>query len=340
MFLLRDAQKHDLPELVELARILNTVNLPNDEERLRDILEGSLRAFAAKGKPLEREYLFVLEDMRREKLVGTSMIIAQHGTREAPHVYFDVYEKEHYSTTLDRHFRHQVLSIGYNFDGPTEIGGLVVHPTYRGLEKPGKQLSYVRFLYMAMHRDRFREEVLAELLPPLLPDGKSLLWEALGRKFTGLDYREADKLSRENKEFIQQLFPAGEIYATLLPERVQRVIGRVGPKTEGVRAMLEKVGFRYQDRIDPFDGGPHFACKTRDIRVIQGYRRARLSAERLEEPWEEWLVAVERPAARVRFRAVKTPCRMDGDLAQLPEEAWRALGADAGERLHAVPFSS
>jgi arginine N-succinyltransferase len=56
------------------------------------------------------------------------MIIAQHGTYEAPHIYFQVTESEHYSASLDKHFRHKVLSIGYNYEGPTEIGGLVVDP--------------------------------------------------------------------------------------------------------------------------------------------------------------------------------------------------------------------
>ena len=68
-------------------------------------------------------------------------------------------------------------------------------------------LSYVRFLFIGMHRDRFRDEVLSELLPPLEPDGTTALWEALGRQFTGLSYQEADRLSKDNKEFIQRAVP-------------------------------------------------------------------------------------------------------------------------------------
>jgi len=36
------------------------------------------------------------------------------------------------------------------------------------------------------------------------------------------------------------------------------VIGKVGAQTKGVEKMLRRVGFRYAERIDPFDGGPHF----------------------------------------------------------------------------------
>ena len=132
--------------------------------------------------PFEREYLFVLENTTSEAVVGTSLVIAQHGTKEAPHTYYEVSEREHVLGQLDRHFRHKVLSIAYNYAGPTEIGGLVVDPPYRsGPEKPGKQLSYVRFLFLAMHRALFRERVLAELMPPSCPTGAACCGRRWGR---------------------------------------------------------------------------------------------------------------------------------------------------------------
>ena len=72
--------------------------------------------------------MFVAADRDSGQVVGTSMIFPQHGSRKAPHVYFDVLEEERYSETLDRHFVHRVLRIGYNYKGLTEIGGLVVLP--------------------------------------------------------------------------------------------------------------------------------------------------------------------------------------------------------------------
>ena len=78
---------------------------------------------------------------------------------------------ERYSETLDKHFVHRMLRIGYNYNGPTEIGGLVLHPAYRRNPAAlGKWLSYVRFLYIGLHRASFRDEVLSELLPPLEAD--------------------------------------------------------------------------------------------------------------------------------------------------------------------------
>ncbi|MFL5293249.1 MAG: arginine N-succinyltransferase, partial [Myxococcales bacterium] len=276
-YVLRDVQKSDLHGLHRLAGELDTVNLPDDEKELGQAIDKSCRSFDGRIRnPFEREYLFVLEDVAREKVVGCSLIIAQHGTRDAPHIFFDVYEKEHYSQSVDRHFKHRVLSIGYNFDGPTEIGGLIVDPAYRQKEKPGKQLSYVRFLFVAMHPSRFRERILVELLPRLDEDRRSPLWESLGRKFTGLSYQEADRLSRENKEFIQQLFPPVDVYATLFPPGVRRHLGEVGPATEPVRHLLATIGFRYVSRIDPFDGGPHWEARLAEVSLVRDHRTARL----------------------------------------------------------------
>src|SRR5437764_239868 len=232
-----------------------------------------------------------------------------------------------------------------NCGGSTEGAGLVVDPKFRGQGKPGKQLSYVRFLYIAMHRPRFRDRILVELLPRLEEDGRSPLWEALGRKLTGLSYQDADRLSRENKEFIQQLFPPGEIYATLFSQKIQEAIGEVGPESGGARAMLTKIGFRYDERIDPFDGGPHFSAPTELIEPIRRFRRAKLARQRLPPTAvalppevEERLVSVERTQGRNRFRAVRATCAFRDAEVQLPGPAVEALEAEDGERLHTIPF--
>jgi arginine N-succinyltransferase len=340
MLLLRDVQKTDLASLGRLAAVLNTMNLPDDERALGALIDKSVRSFSGRVKsPKEREYLFVLEDLRHEKIIGTSMVIAQHGTRESPHIFFEVSEREHYSASIDQHMRHKVLSIAYNYEGPTEIGGLVVDPPYRSTpEKPGKQLSYVRFLFMAMHRRLFRERVLAELLPPLMPDGRSHLWESVGSRFTGLSYQEADLLSRRNKEFIKELFPSSDIYASLLPKKARQVLGEVGAETRGVQRMLERIGFKYVERIDPFDGGPHFEANLQDVTLVRRFRTARVHPEDLEAEGEDMLVGVSRDTGRNRFRAVRTQVRLDHKSAILPARVKEVLGLEPGAKISCVPF--
>ena len=252
MFLLRDIAPADLDGLQKAAVHLDSVNLPDDCPALAEIIERSRASFAGELPVAERCFVFVAAELadgdgaEPGEVVGTSMIFAQHGSRRAPHVFFDVLEEERYSDTLDRHFAHRVLRIGYNYKGLTEIGGLALRPEFRRHpERLGRSLAYVRFLYLARHRALFRDEVLSELMPPLEPDGTSLLWESLGRRFTGLTYQEADRLSQANKEFIRALFPQDPIYATLLPPHVQALIGEVGPETKGVEKLLREVGFAY-----------------------------------------------------------------------------------------------
>ena len=346
MFLLRDIAPADLDGLQKAAVHLDSVNLPDDRPALAEIIERSRASFAGELPVAERCFVFVaaqLEDghgVERGEVAGTSMIFAQHGSRRAPHVFFDVLEEERYSDTLDRHVAHRVLRIGYNYKGLTEIGGLALRPEFRGhRERLGRSLAYVRFLYLARHRPLFRDEVLSELMPPLEPDGTSLLWESLGRRFTGLSYQEADRLSQANKEFIRALFPQDPIYATLLPPHVQALIGEVGPETKGVEKLLREVGFAYAHRIDPFDGGPHFHAKTDDITLVKTARVAWV-AEAAHAPIDAggrrqaFLVARERPVVP-RFVAARVdlPSLTDDERIALPDDVRRALEVTAGDEV-------
>jgi arginine N-succinyltransferase len=344
MFLFRDIAPGDLDDVQRAAVHLDSVNLPDDRAALARIIARSRASFAEELPVADRCFVFVVTEGRDGPVLGTSMIFAQHGSRRAPHVFFDVLEEERYSETLDLHFSHRVLRIGYNYKGLTEIGGLVLRPELRGHpERLGRSLSSVRFLYLARHRTLFREEVLSELMPPLEPDGTSLLWEALGRKFTGLSYQEADRLSQTNKEFIRALFPQDPIYVTLLPAHVQELIGQVGPETRGVEKMLRAIGFSYASRIDPFDGGPHFHAPTDEIGLVRAAGAARVAAAPLPEPAPPRVVLVARdlPGPR-RFVAV----RVEAPLSAPPEvrialsdEVRRALDVVTGDEVAVLPVT-
>jgi arginine N-succinyltransferase len=328
-FEVRGALKSDEDQLLTVAQHLDTVNLPDDREEIRGILEHAVDSFTAHVKdPRRRQYVFVLVDTKKDKIVGTSMIIGQLGRRDAPYIYLDVIQEERVSATLDTHFNHTTLNVGYSYGGPTEIGGLVLSPDYRRVpERLGLFISYVRFLYIKAHRDLFRDEILAELLPPLEPDGTSHLWDALGRHFTGLSYAEADRLSKKNKEFIRGLFPEGTIYASLLPKQAQDVIGKVGVQTKGVEKMLRRIGFRYAERVDPFDGGPHFVAPTDEITLVERTHKVKVSRllAKKEHPKHRSLVGVDLAEAPY-FRSVLSDYVADDDGSG-------GLAADAAEHL-------
>ena len=84
-----------------------------------------------------------------------------------------------------------------------------------------------------------------------------------------LSYREADHLSRRQKEFIETLFPSYPIYVSLLSPEAQGVIGQVGEGSRPAAHLLSKLGFKFENRVDPFDGGPHFEMKTAALRPVE-----------------------------------------------------------------------
>src|SRR3989338_10021097 len=154
MFLLRAIEPNDLKQVLYLAKLLAAVNLSGQPEELQKQIQKSMAAFSGKTRNKgEADYIFCLEDLDSKRIIGTSMIMAQHGTKDVPHFYFQVLRLEKFSQTIHSGIVHQVLRLGYDMDGPTEVGGLVLHPAFRHAGKHlGKQLSWGRFLYIAMHR--------------------------------------------------------------------------------------------------------------------------------------------------------------------------------------------
>lgn len=274
MYLLRSASQSDLEGLFYLSGLMTFINLPHDKGELREILNISDRSF--KNPRLEKEkntYVFVLENTKTGEILGSSVIHGRHGEPNEPHYYFKVGREKKTCESLGKEFIHGTLKLGIDTHGYTEIGGLVLSPKSRGTgERLGKQLSFCRFLYMASRLDQFCEKTHSELMPPFDEKGRAPLWEAIGRRFLNMDYYDADKLSRKNTDFILSLFPSSNIYQTLLPREAREAIGKVGEATLPVKGMLEKIGFKYTNEVDPFDGGPHYRCLTNKIRPISDFK--------------------------------------------------------------------
>jgi arginine N-succinyltransferase len=269
-FIVRNIKEDDFEDLLSLAKQFNLLNLPAEPKILKKKIQTSLKSFAGKLEKDESEYLFVLEDTEASRVIGTSLILAKHGTPKYPHYFFQILEKKRQSSNLGVGFIHNVLRLGEDTNGPTEVGGLMLDRSYRRRpEKLGRILSLSRFLYMGILPQRFETEILCELSPPLTEEGRSEFWEALGRRFTGMSYTEADRLSQMHKGFIKSLFPEGDIYLCLLEASARVVVGDVAEETRGARHLLEKIGFKYRNEVDPFDGGPHYSSKLKDVTLIK-----------------------------------------------------------------------
>jgi arginine N-succinyltransferase len=314
------------------------INLPTDREMLKEKLAKSVASFTGVlDDKFAREYIFVMENPEDGSLIGTSMIIARHGNPNVPHMYFELKEIHKYSETIHTGFIHKVLRLKYEYDGPTEIGALVVDPNFRRHPgKLGRQLSYARFLFMKMRRRWFKNYVLCELMPPLTETGESILWEAVGRRFTNLSYPEADLLSRKNKEFVTSLFPKGDIYTCLLSGEVRDAIGKVGHDTEPVKHMLEKIGFRWREHIDPFDGGPHYWADTDKISLIQQTRKHPLSKEHQKRKNKQLVLAGCMEAGE--FRCVQTSHELYRGSVLFPKTTVEVIKVLAREQIYVMPM--
>jgi arginine N-succinyltransferase len=333
-FVIRSARPEDLNQLIDLAKQFNLLNLPGERKTLADKIERSVASFAGDLSKSEAEYLFLIEDVEERMIVGSSLILPKHGTDEVPHTFFKVLKKNHYSEDLGIGFIHQVLRFQMDTDGPTEIGGLLVDKSYRRRpERLGRQISFVRFNYIGMYPERFEERLLCELTPPLTDEGRSEFWEALGRRFTGLPYQEADALSQSHKEFIQSLFPEEDIYLCLLDTKARTVIGRVGESTKPAQHLLESIGFRYLEEVDPFDGGPHYGALVQEILPIKRGLNARVADWKDANFKQVGLVGFDRD----HYKCVQTPYEIRGDEIAMPLAAKRLLDVDNDEMVYVTP---
>jgi arginine N-succinyltransferase len=316
-FLIREARPADHRQLLALARELDSVNLPTESDKLREILTRSASSFRGRIRDRTRAvYVFCAEEIATRRIVAASMIIGKHGTPAAPHYYLEVDAEERYSHILRKLFRHPYLRLRYSMDGPTEIGGLIVTPAMRGHpERIGKLISWVRFLYFGRHLERFERKVVAEMLAPMLPNQGNVFWDNYGRRVTGLSFREADRLSTRDKEFIRALFPETPIYTFMLPAEVRDSLGAVGENTRGAVHLLEQAGMRYLNQIDPFDGGPYYGGIIADLEPVRTRRTiVAVGGAPSAEEQRSYLVAIEN---RDGFHAVRAEAELLQDADHL-----------------------
>lgn len=339
MFVIRQANLDDASTLLKFAKMVHSNNLPADPDILRAKLLRSRDSFAGKARsPLDREFIFAMEDTETGNLIGSSSIISCISSPGRPHLYFLVRKREHFSEDLATGHVHVTLQLGTDETGPTEIGGLILAPPYRGHKaKLGALLSLIRFHFIGLHRDWISERIIAEMMAPLTPDSRNTLWEYLGRRFINLEYAEADRFCRYSKEFITSLFPKGEIYASLLPPEARNLIGKVSPEAQPAKAMLESLGFRYIGHVDPFDGGPYLEARAADIPLVANTRRATLGEPARVCPIDGFVSC----DGSKGFRATRASFAEseDGRTVSLTGEIADLIGASPGDEIAVTPRS-
>lgn len=370
MYLIRRAKLTDAPTLLKLAKMVHFINLPPDKEIIQAKIIHSRNTFlrAAGGEDgYEPEavpesvnqsvkadksmgglgatthesdlFMFVLEDTESGQPLGSSQILAKMGGKGRPNVSFKLSQKQFFSKSLQTGTSHTVAELYLDESAPSEIGGLILQPSLRGHKKKlGLFLSLVRFHVMGLHRSRFAGRVLAEMMAPITPEGESLLWDFLGRRFVPLSYDEADRFCQYSREFITALLPREPIYLSLLPPAARSVVGEVHAETKSARKMLERLGFAYRGFVDPFDGGPHLDAQTDDIIPVQNTTQRTVSEPVTMGQCDADCI-VSSLASDGEFIAIHEKVKLVGDdRIAMPKAYMAALNIEPGDTVGVTPM--
>ena len=336
MIIVREVTTDDLDALWELIGRANTgmTSLNIDKSQLADRIERSHFAFRrTMEKPEGAPYVFVMQDLDSGSLIGTSCIFSKTGGFEPFYAYRLVTEVSH-SDLLQQSYDTRSLQLVKIHNGPTEIGSLFLLPEYRG-KGCGKLLSMSRFAYMAQKPKRFSSVTIAEMRGFLNEENRSPIWDAIGAHFFKMDFPRADSLSMIDKQFIEDLMPKYPIYLELLPEPAKSALGQVHNQTKAALAMLEAQGFRRNDMVDIFDGGPVVECPTAQILAIKNSRVVRLSSDCASDALTGGTVfqGAIVTANRSPFLAIQCDVHVKDDQAWIDDECRSVLGVHPGDSI-------
>jgi arginine N-succinyltransferase len=292
-FRVRAAAPRDLEALYEMAKLAGggLTNLPPDRCAIAEKLERSGAAFAASHFHNGTElYLFVLENATTREARGTAQLIARTG-QSAPFYSYRLATLTQHSKELDRTFRAEMLNLVTDLEGSSEVGGLFVHPAERAAGQ-GLLLARSRYLFIAMHRARFSDRILAELRGVVDKRGASPFWDGIAGRFFGMSFHEADYFNALNgHQFIADLMPKHPIYLAMLPESACRAIGVPHPSGRAAMRMLEAEGFAYEGYVDIFDGGPTLIARTDRVASVAAARKAEVTVGEPDQGGRKALVA-------------------------------------------------
>lgn len=355
MFLIRQSKLEDVATFLRLAKMVYFINLPPNEQIIAGKIEQSNLAFGrAAGKAREAKptkgrksasmyessdlFVFTMLDTDTRSVIGTSQIRAHQGGPGNPNWAMKITERTFRSEPLSYSSTHKVGKLFGDESGPTEIGGLIIQPSYRGNHlRPGRFLSFVRFHFIGLYRKFFADRILAEMMAPVSSEGENTFWDNFGRKFIPVKYAEADRFCQHNRRFIPELLPREEIYLSLFSLEVQNMVGEVAPETVPARRLLESMGFRYRGMIDPFDGGPHLDASTDQIELVKKTRSLPLLAPTNGRLGSHGIVSVLNKDAE--FRAIETECSIEKSGIRLSEEAMSVLEAAPGASIGFTPVA-
>lgn len=278
MIIVRPIQKDDLSALHRIAVESGHgfTSLPVNEQLLKQRITHTETSFAKTvTEPGGEGYLFVMEDTESGDIIGTSGIEAAVGLDDAFY-HYHLGKVIHSSRELNIYNTVETLSLCNDYTGASEICTLFLNESYRK-NNNGRFLSRFRFLFIAEHKERFSETIIAEMRGISDEQGRSPFWDWLEEHFFSMDFPTADYLTGIGKKvFIAELMPKHPIYVNLLSKEAQAVINQVHPKTIPAVRLLEAEGFSRRGYVDIFDGGPTVEANVGGIKAINQSQRCQV----------------------------------------------------------------
>lgn len=280
---LRPCRHEDLDQISYLTDLTSygLSSLVKDEIFLKNKIEKSLNSFSKSiQSPFNEEYLFVLENIHNQQLIGLSAILASTGSTKT-YYSFKISKELHSCPSLKIFKEHELLHLVEIKKGPTELCSLFLNPQFRK-HHLSKLLSFGRFHFIEAFPIRFNETIVTQLRGVIDDNGFCPFYDGVCKHFFEKSYLEASNLRNIDDSFIKTLLPDTPIYINVLPKATQEVIGKCHIRTQPALKMILDQGFFYSGEIDIFDGGPDLYANFKDIKTVKSMNK-KIVKETIEE---------------------------------------------------------
>ena len=341
MYVVRPVELSDITALETLAAVTmpGVHTLPKTRDKIAAAVETSLASFAAAvDVPSEESYLFVLESLKEQAIVGTAAIFASAGSNGT---YFSFRNDVIQQVSRDLNVSHNVhaLTLCSELTAYSQLSSFYVRPR----EQSGPEaalLSRARLLFAVLAPQRFGERFFVPLAGITDGAGQSPFWDALGRKFFQMDFLDAERVigGARNRTLIVELMPHYPVYVPLLPGDAQAAMGQVHASGELAFKLLTEEGFEADDYIDIFDGGPILQAHKKALRTFGSALTRRVTLAHTPSRSGPKLTYAIAAADEHNFRAVTHQCAglEAEDSVGLPQDLLDALQVAPGDKVLCV----
>ena len=295
-YFIREIDFKDIPEILALTQYFPICNLPPQKLQLEKKIQASKKSFNKNLKAQQRNYIFVLEDLKEKKVIASSQILSYFGPNRSV-CYF-----------LEKKKAGSYLTIKQIKQGRHQIGGLILNPQYRKTkELLGLQIGLARFLYIKTFPKDFSKKIEVSLTAPI-QKANNPFWKETGAKFLKKNYLSALKNFQKNRKEFLKAFPKNlKIEVKSLSPQAQLCLSDVHPQTLPVYKGLLKKGFQKSSYYHLLDGGIYLEADWRTLPFLKQSQNLNVQYKNLVKV-EDYFIAqqTEKGFICAKLKAQKT----------------------------------